>query len=189
MTDTLPPIKGAVSSSSATGNDGKSDLTNTRDISQSALESDRTLIKGDTKQNDIEVGRIQKNSKKVSPEMDDMKKDLGKEHRENKAEESRSMRMKVAVAVALMTIVAAIIVLLAVDMRASDALIEKPMIKVFDTFPTEKAIASALHWQSKNPFPLRDLVSNGTIHIDTAFKVDKMTLTPDYIKLGSSVYR
>ena len=49
MTDTLPPIKGAVSSSSATGNDGKSDLTNTRDISQSALESDRTLIKGDTK--------------------------------------------------------------------------------------------------------------------------------------------
>jgi hypothetical protein len=45
-----------------------------------------------------------------------------------------------------------------------------------------------LHWQQANKFPLKDLVSNGTIQIDTAFKVDEMTLYPTYVKLGTSRY-
>jgi hypothetical protein len=49
------------------------------------------------------------------------------------------------------------------DTRSGDALIEKPMIKIFNTFPTDGTVHKALNWQAKNPFPLRELVSNGTI--------------------------
>lgn len=81
------------------------------------------------------------------------------------------MRMTISVAVAVVIIVVAVIVLLAVDLRAGGS-IEKPMIVVFDRFPTDKTLTKALHWQQANTFPLRELVSNGTIKIDTAFKVD-----------------
>ena len=63
------------------------------------------------------------------------------------------------------------------------------MIKIYDTFPTEKPLQKALHWQKDNFFPLYDLISNGTINIDTAFKVDKMIYSPRFVSLGSSIYR
>ena len=71
MTDSkLPPIKG-VAPRNTGGNDGNADISSTRDISQSAMESDRALIKADGKKKvsslDIENGKIQKNSKKVTP--------------------------------------------------------------------------------------------------------------------------
>jgi hypothetical protein len=50
------------------------------------------------------------------------------------------MRLKVAVAIAIFVIAVALIVLLVVDTRASGTLIEKPMIKVFDKFPTDKIL-------------------------------------------------
>jgi hypothetical protein len=33
-----------------------------------------------------------------------------------------------------------------VDLRSSDALIEKPMIKIFNTFPTDGTVHKALNW-------------------------------------------
>jgi len=48
--------------------------------------------------------------------------------------------MKAAVCVAFLVILAAIIVLVVVDLRSSDAIIEKPMIKVFNTFPSDKSV-------------------------------------------------
>jgi len=78
----LPPIKGA-EKRNIQGDDGNPDLTNTRDISQSALESDRALIKVDAKKKsykgDIEKGKIQKNSKKVSPEIQEKVNDAMEE--------------------------------------------------------------------------------------------------------------
>ena len=97
--------------------------------------------------------------------------------------------MKVTGCIALMAIVIALVLLVTLDMRHGGALIEKPMIKIYDKFPTEKALTKALHWQAKNPFPLRELISNGTISIDTAFKVDEMTLAPIYVKMGSLTFR
>jgi hypothetical protein len=54
--------------------------------------------------------------------------------------------LKAAVAVAFTVIAIAIIVLVAADLRASDAKVEAPMIKVFDKFPTDKTLTKALHW-------------------------------------------
>lgn len=76
MTDSsLPPIKGAASPKNPLANDGKSDLSATREISQSALESDRALINQEKKKRstkgDIEKGKIQKNSRKVTPASDE----------------------------------------------------------------------------------------------------------------------
>jgi hypothetical protein len=77
MTDTqLPPIKGARSTTenpSLVRDNDTSDMTATREISATALESDRALIKpaGSKKsaEGDIESGKVRKNrSKKVSPE-------------------------------------------------------------------------------------------------------------------------
>lgn len=72
MTDTkLPPIKGAEKIPQT----DRSDLSNTRDLTGTALESDRTVVEGSKKRssrdNDIELGKIQKNSKKVSPEFNE----------------------------------------------------------------------------------------------------------------------
>ena len=97
--------------------------------------------------------------------------------------------MKVVACTSLFVIAVAVVVLILVDLRHLEELIEKPMIKIYSKFPTEKALSKALHWQSKNPFPLKDLISNGTISIDTAFKVDEMILAPNYVKLGSSTFQ
>ena len=75
MTDSkLPPIKGAASPKNPLAN-GKADLSATRDISQSALGSDRALINQEKKKRstkgDIEKGKIQKNSRKVTPASDE----------------------------------------------------------------------------------------------------------------------
>mgnify|MGYP003336345821 FL=1 len=48
--------------------------------------------------------------------------------------------MKGAIGLAIVIIFIAVIVLVTADLRHSDASIEKPMIKVVDTFPTEKAL-------------------------------------------------
>jgi hypothetical protein len=42
------------------------------------------------------------------------------------------MRMKAAIGVSFLVIVVAIIVLITVDLRHGDSLIEKPMIKIYD---------------------------------------------------------
>jgi len=42
----LPPIKGATSSNPL-ANDGRADISSTREITQSAMESDRALVKPD----------------------------------------------------------------------------------------------------------------------------------------------
>ena len=71
MTDSgLPPIKGAATRQNPLENDDKADLTATRDISQSAIESDRALInqeknKRSTK-SDLEIGKIQKNPRQAT---------------------------------------------------------------------------------------------------------------------------
>lgn len=48
--------------------------------------------------------------------------------------------MMIAVGVSLSIIVIAIIYLFVADIRTSEALIEKPMIKVFSTLPSSKTI-------------------------------------------------
>ena len=47
---------------------------------------------------------------------------------------------------ATVTIVAVILIIIFSDMRSSDALIEKPMIKIFNTFPTDGTVHKALNW-------------------------------------------
>ena len=67
----LPPIKGARQTREVRDND-VSDITATREISASALESDRALMKpaGSRKSGDIESGKGKKTrGKKVSPDV------------------------------------------------------------------------------------------------------------------------
>ena len=65
----LPPIKGARRGQETRDND-VSDMTATREISASALESDRPLNKpaGSRKSGDIESGNAKRRGKKLSPE-------------------------------------------------------------------------------------------------------------------------
>jgi hypothetical protein len=148
MTDSkLPPIKG-VAPRNTGGNDGNADISSTREISQSALESDRALIKADGRKKvssmDIENGKIQKNSKKVTPasenEVKNSKKISREEREENRKEGSAFSTLKIAAAVAFLIIIAGIIALITMDMRSSDALIEKPMIAIYNTFPNDKTL-------------------------------------------------
>lgn len=57
-----------------------------------------------------------------------------------RADEGKQVRMMIAVGVSLSIIVIAIVYLFVADIRTSEALIEKPMIKVFSTLPSSKTI-------------------------------------------------
>ena len=69
-----------------------------------------------------------------------MKEEIIEEQKERQSDLAKTLRLKVAVVIAIFVIGVALIVLLVVDTRTSGALIEKPMIKVFDKFPTDKKL-------------------------------------------------
>ena len=76
MTDSkLPPIKGATNQN-ASAEDGQTELQNTRDITQSAIESDRAMIKAEHNmiadvESGSDAGKIRKNARKVTQASDE----------------------------------------------------------------------------------------------------------------------
>ena len=75
-----------------------------------------------------------------------------------------------------------------VDRRMSDPAIEVPMIKEYASRPTGmmKSDYTKLQWNEKDPFPLEELVSNSTIKIDQAFKIENVIVAPESISCKTS---
>lgn len=92
----------------------------------------------------------------------------------------------------LLIVIIILIILRVVDKRMADPAIEAPLIKEFQNIPKgmTKGEMDSLSWFPGKwvPFPIKELVNNGTIKIDKAFAVNKMVVTPDEFPCPPSSY-
>ena len=82
----------------------------------------------------------------------------------------------------------ALTVFASIDKRMTEPSIELPMFKEYRSKPEgmTKTEFKSLQWLSTDAFPLYKLVSNMTINIDKAFKVNNLTLIPTQISCDTT---